>query len=119
MLLDQLFAGAITYLNQPGRFNDFDRLTFIRKHGNTLSGGLLDAQKALLISVFQETKFLSSFARTLSDSAVFDPGYFVNANNPRATPERVALGKMLFYYPILLGNAERTCTMARMPRWRR
>lgn len=113
--LDQLFAGAIAYLNQPGTFNNFDRLTFIRKHGNTLSGGLLDAQKALLIPVFQETRFLSSFARTLSDSAVFDPSYFVNANNHRATPERVALGKMLFYDPILSGNAERTCATCHQP----
>ncbi len=113
--LDRAFADAITYLKRPGTFNDFDRLTFIRQHGNVLSSKLLDAQKALMIPIFQESRLLSPAARTLNDPGAFDPNYFVDATAHRTTPDRIALGKRLFYNPILSGNPERTCATCHQP----
>lgn len=118
--LEQTFAGAIGALQDGRGFNEFDRLGYITHHANVLSGLLLDAQKALAIPVFVESRLLSSSARTLNDPDVFDPSYFVNSDDDRATPDRIALGKMLFYDPILSGNrvgrsSARTCATCHQP----
>lgn len=123
--LNRTFAGAISALKNGGSFNEFDRLGYITNHANVLSSLLLDVQKALAIPVFVESRLLSSSARTLNDLDAFDPNYFVNSNDDRATPNRIALGKMLFYDPILSGNrvggprvggpTQRTCATCHQP----
>lgn len=118
--LDRTFAGAIDAVQKGRSFNEFDRLGYITSHANILSGLLLDAQKALAIPVFVEGRLLSSSARTLNDVDAFDPSYFVNSSDDRATSARIALGKMLFYDPILSGNgsggsAGRTCATCHQP----
>ncbi|GAB3640797.1 cytochrome c peroxidase [Spirosoma arcticum] len=113
--LDRTFVGAISSLQKGDSFNEFDRLGYITNHANMLSGLLLDAQKTLAIPVFMESRLLSSSARTLNDPDAFDPSYFVNANDDRATPARIALGKRLFYDPILSGSSQRTCATCHQP----
>lgn len=118
--LDHTFAGAISALQSERNFNEFDRLRYITNHANVLSGLLLDAQKSLAIPVFEESRLLSPSARTLNDPDAFDPNYFVNSSDDRATPDRIALGKMLFYDPILSGDRvggppARTCTTCHQP----
>ncbi|WP_229374905.1 cytochrome-c peroxidase [Fibrella rubiginis] len=113
--LDEAFAGAIHYLNQSGSFANFDRLTFIQQHANILSSNLLDAQKALSIPVFQESRLLSPAARTLNEPDAFDPSYFVDATAHRATPSRIYLGRQLFYDPILSGAPNRSCATCHQP----
>lgn len=113
--LDQTFRDAISTLRSARSFDDFDRLSFISQQANALSGLLLDAQKSLSIPVFTESRLLSPAARTLTDSGVFNPNYFVNLDEQRTTPERVALGKLLFYDPILSGQRQRTCATCHQP----
>lgn len=113
--LDQLFAGAIESLRSARSFDAFDRLTFIRQHANALSASLLEAQNILKIPVFTESRLLSASARTLTDSGVFKPDYFVNTSDQRLTPARVALGNRLFFDPILSGDPNRTCATCHQP----
>lgn len=118
--LDEAFAGAGAVLQQARSFDEFDRLGFITHHANRLSGLLLDAQKSLAIPVFEESRLLAASARTLNDPSAFDASYFVNSNADRATPDRVALGRRLFYDPILSQNGAgspggRTCATCHQP----
>ena len=113
--LDRAFAGAIAMLHQNPDFNRFDRLTFIRDHANPLSSMVLDAQNALGVVVFTESRFLSPSARTLTEAGVFNPNFFVNLADNIATPDKIALGKMLFYDPILSGKSGRTCATCHQP----
>ncbi|MGF7217776.1 cytochrome c peroxidase [Spirosoma lacussanchae] len=113
--LDKAFAGAIGALQKERSFNRFDRFGYITQHANVLSSLLLDAQQALGIPVFQESRLLSASARTLNDPDAFDPSYFVNSRGDRATPSRIELGKMLFYDPILSGEANRSCATCHRP----
>ncbi|MBC3785158.1 cytochrome c peroxidase [Spirosoma utsteinense] len=117
--LDQVFGQAITGLRSSRRFDDFDRLTFIGQQANVLSGLLMDAQRTLNIPVFAENRLLSPQARTLTDSGVFNPDYFTNFNEQRSTPDRVLLGKRLFFDPILSthsgGSTARTCATCHQP----
>ena len=113
--LDTAFSRAITMLRTARSFNDFDRLSFINQQANVLSGLLLDAQNSLHIPVFTENRLLAPAARTLTDSGVFNTGYFVNFDEQRPTSERVALGRVLFFNPILSGGANRTCATCHQP----
>ncbi|HLL96532.1 MAG TPA: cytochrome c peroxidase [Spirosoma sp.] len=113
--IDQLFSGAIDLLQRNSGFDSFDRLRFISQYGNALSGALLDVQKTLAIPVFEESRLLSPGARSLSDSGVFNPNYFVNSGQERATVERIALGKQLFSDPVLSGDGKRTCATCHQP----
>ncbi|RYF50361.1 MAG: cytochrome-c peroxidase, partial [Cytophagaceae bacterium] len=76
--LDQAFASAIKTLQSAHTFDTFDRLGFISQQANVLSSLLLDAQQALAIPVFTENRLLSTTARTLTDTGVFNPTYFIN-----------------------------------------
>ncbi len=113
--LDQVFTQAVQSLRSGQDFNRFDRLGFIKQSANTLSSLLLDAQESLNIPVFTESRLLRPSARTLTDIDAFDPSYFVNFTELRATPDRIALGKQLFSDPILSGGAGRTCASCHQP----
>lgn len=113
--LDQTFTRAINTLRSARSFDSFDRLGFISQQANVLSGLLLDAQNALAVPVFTENRLLSTTARTLTDSGVFNPNYFVNLDEQQPTPARVALGEKLFVNPILSGNGNRTCASCHQP----
>ena len=113
--LTKAFGQAIGILRSARNFDSFDRLTFIDQRANVLSGLLFDAQKALQIPVFTENRLLSPSARTLTDTVVFDSSYFVDFAEQRSTPNRVALGKKLFFNPVLSGDASRTCASCHQP----
>ncbi|WP_020604644.1 cytochrome c peroxidase [Spirosoma spitsbergense] len=113
--LTKAFGQAISALQSARNFDSFDRLTFIDQQANVLSGLLLDAQNALQIPVFTENRLLSPSARTLTDTGIFDARYFVDFAEQRSTPDRVALGKKLFFNPVLSGDANRTCASCHQP----
>nr|WP_229216118.1 cytochrome c peroxidase [Dyadobacter frigoris] len=113
--LEKAFNSAIDKLNKARDFDSFDRLEFIKTECNLLSSLLLDAQKSLQIPVFKENRLLSPSARTLTDSGVFNPDYFVNLDEQHSTADRIALGKMLFFSPVLSGNTGRSCATCHQP----
>lgn len=113
--LENAFEKAISNLDHATKFDDFDRLEFIRNNANELSSLLLDAQKSLKIPVFTESRFLSASARTLTDTGVFNGDYFVNLDEQHATPGKIALGKMLFFNPVLSSGSGRSCASCHQP----
>ena len=98
--LDSLLTGAVSALHHQS-FNRFDQLAFIRQFANPLSKALFEAQVALKLPVSTEKRLLSPSAQTLSDSGVFDPQFFTPYGVAPSTPERIALGKLLFSSPLL------------------
>ena len=98
-----------------GNFETFDRLAFITDCANPLSGLLLDAQKALQIPVFDELRALRPDARTLFDEGAFEVAAFGMSSVSKPTAAKVALGKQLFYDPVLSGNGQRSCASCHQP----
>lgn len=113
--MNTAFRAAIGYLKRPQDFNTFDRLEFIKQYANPLSSRLLDVQQALGMPVFNEKRLLSPSARTLTDQGVFNAGYFINFEEQAMTDERIALGKMLFFNPVLSNHSGRTCATCHQP----
>lgn len=99
----------------PDVFNSFDRLAFITRIANPLSALLLDVQTALGIKPFNESRGLRSDARTLFAANVFDVNHYTPGADHRTTPQRIALGKMLFADPILSGDGRRACISCHQP----
>ncbi|GAB3927205.1 cytochrome c peroxidase [Larkinella terrae] len=114
--LQAVFRQAPSRLrSNPDAFNSFDRLAFITEIANPLSSLLLDAQNALDIKPFQESRGLRSDARTLFAANVFDVNHYTPGTDYRTTPGRIALGKMLFADPILSGDGRRSCLSCHQP----
>ncbi len=55
------------------------------------------------------------FARTLFDKEAFDVNYFTPDYQSHQSAERVELGKMLFFEPVLSGNGSRSCASCHQP----
>lgn len=114
-LLDHNWANAIRVLEQAPAVDQFDRVSFIRDQLYPLSRTLQQARQELGIATVQAGRFLSPLVATLSDSAAFRPNYLVNFGDFVSTPKKVALGKTLFFEPLLSGNNARSCASCHQP----
>ncbi|OAB25726.1 cytochrome c peroxidase [Flavobacterium fryxellicola] len=97
------------YLKNNSSFNAFDRAFFIRKIANPLSIGLHKTQVLLKIPFLKETRGLKTTAKTLFDSNAFDVEAFSAFPDYETTPDKIALGKLLFNDPVLSGDNSRAC----------
>ncbi|AQG79637.1 cytochrome c peroxidase [Spirosoma montaniterrae] len=113
--LQTLLAGAGTYLRQHPDFDSFDRAHFITTYANPLSTQLLDYQKQLGILPFTDKRPLRPDAPTLFAANVFDPDAYATTLDARRNPAKVALGKRLFYDPVLSANGQRSCASCHQP----
>ena len=107
--LSQLIENGIKSAKSNTNFDQFDRAAFILNVGNPLSRGLYQAQLRLDIPVFDEVRGLKTNAATLFEKNAFDAEAFSGFPDYKTTPEKIALGKMLFNDPILSGDNSRSC----------
>jgi len=113
--LDQRWAEAIHVLETASDFDAFDRVSFIRQQLYPLCRSLQQARQALGIPAATTSRFLSPTVATLSDSGAFRPDFLINFGAFASTPQKVALGKTLFFEPLLSGNNARTCASCHQP----
>jgi len=88
---------------------------FILKYCNALTIGISDLQRDLKLVPLKYNRLLNQDAKTLFDTNAFN----VNAYSPDmssfATTQKIALGKKLFYDPMLSGNGKRSCASCHQP----
>ncbi|AKD56566.1 cytochrome-c peroxidase [Spirosoma radiotolerans] len=113
--LDQCWTAAIRVLERASDFTNFDRVGFIRNQLYPLCRALQQARQELGIPAATTGRFLSPTVATLSDSGAFRPDYLINFGAFASTPQKVALGKTLFFEPLLSGNNARTCASCHQP----
>ena len=113
--LEKRWTAAIQAIEQAPDFDEFDRVTFIREQLYPLSRTLQQARQALGIPLAASGRFLSPRVATLSDSGAFRPDYLINFGDFKSTPQKVALGKVLFFDPLLSGNNARSCASCHQP----
>ncbi|SOD79145.1 cytochrome c peroxidase [Spirosoma fluviale] len=106
---------AIGVLERSKNFETFDRVSFIRQQLYPLCRALKQARQILNIPAGGRNHFLSSTVATLSDTGVFRPDYLINFGEFVSTPQKVALGRLLFFDPILSGNNARSCASCHQP----
>ncbi|GAB4014106.1 cytochrome c peroxidase [Spirosoma migulaei] len=113
--LEQRWTGAIQAIEAAPDFDRFDRVAFSRNQLYPLCRTLQLARQSLGIASTASGRFLSPTVATLSDSGAFRPDYLINFGDFSSTPQKVALGKVLFFDPLLSGNNARSCASCHQP----
>ncbi len=110
-----LISRADSFLGTNNDFNTFDRLEFIRSFINPLSAWLTDCSIQYDFINQSERFPINPFAKHLFAYNIIDIDFFSPNKSFRVTPERVLLGKRLFYDPALSGNGSRSCASCHQP----
>lgn len=106
---------AILAIPAGAAFNRFDRLSFIKNQLNPLSECLARIAVALgYVNVAQRSP-LNPMAGHLFAADIFNIDFFSPNERYRMTPERIALGKALFYDTKLSVNNSRSCASCHKP----
>ena len=103
------------YLSQSKNFNSFNRMAFITDYANPLSATILKINKNLGIKNIGDLRALKADASTLFDANAFDADYYAESPKAFSTESKTALGKQLFFDPILSGNNSRACASCHQP----
>ncbi|KAA3438689.1 cytochrome-c peroxidase [Rufibacter hautae] len=112
--LHTLLEQAIRFTGQPQDFDAFDRMKFIRQYANPITRGMVAWQQELGIPFVPAALAVNPKAATLFEPDALNLNYFVGNLEARPTPQKVALGKDLFYNPILSAGS-RTCSSCHQP----
>jgi len=116
---EALFAKAKTYLQQHTDFDSFDRLAYLKDHLNPLFAHLYRVHRTLGIETIDEVSTYPQptnyEATNLFADEFLNPSYFTKTNDQDITSERIALGKLLFFDPILSATNERSCASCHQP----
>jgi cytochrome c peroxidase len=108
-----LFSKADAYLSVNSNFNTFDRLNFIRNYINPISEWLTFNGNKFLNTI--EHYPLNPLAAHLFAYNIINVDFFSPNPDYYLTTQRIALGKRLFYDPILSGNGSRSCASCHKP----
>jgi len=114
---DNRLAAATEYLRSHADFESLDRLELIAIYTTPLAHDLARIQRSLGIATppITRPRAWSSRAPSIYDSAAIDPMYFAPLDAPTQSTELIALGKRLFFDPILSGSRNRACSACHDP----
>jgi cytochrome c peroxidase len=105
-LVDQ----AAQYLARK-EFESFDRMYFITHYLHPISTWLTVTRNELDYSIPNNVQPIDANAYTLFDENVFNQNYFAFGSSP----DKVDLGKKLFYDPLLSSDGSRSCASCHKP----
>lgn len=106
---------AIAYLKTNNRFLQFDRLRFITDYINPLYKQLIKTRLIMGIGFPEGSSAVNYNAESMFGENMFDIRFFSPPKEYWPTPERVTLGKKLFYDPVLSGTGTRSCASCHKP----
>ncbi len=116
--VQQLFVEAAEVLQ--GDFNDFDRLTFLKQYINPLYARTYQMHRALNIETVEETnpqpQATNYHAQNIFDQDFLNKEFYANIDydHPLAD-QRIELGRLLFFDPILSSDNRRSCASCHDP----
>lgn len=113
--LNERWQVAAGMLQQATDFVGFDRVSFTRNGLYPLCRAVHQARQTFAIRPASSGRFLSPLVATLSDSGAFRTDYLINFGDFATSPQKVALGKILFFDPLLSGNNSRSCASCHQP----
>lgn len=113
--LNTCFQRAIRYLLHPVSFNRFDRVAFLTQYANPLTRAITNVKRRLAMPDIRYNRLLNQDAATLFDRNAFNRNAYIDAPEDSATSQKIALGKKLFFDPLLSGTMTRSCASCHQP----
>ena len=113
--LNKLLADGILFLRKESSFNSFDRMNFITKILIPSYSLLIESIELHEAALPKERRPVNLKSTSLFAADFFDLSFFSPNERYRLTPERVSLGKKLFYDPILSTTKNRSCATCHKP----
>lgn len=114
--LEQQLNDAITFCKKHPDFDSFDRMHFIREFADPAYVALHRMQQELQIPYSGLSSPLRDSAVSIFSTRAPDTRYFRKWKpNAPVNAEVVALGRMLFFDPVLSGNGKRSCASCHHP----
>ncbi|MCO6488347.1 MAG: hypothetical protein J5I98_08020 [Phaeodactylibacter sp.] len=115
--VERLFRRAYYLLDANQDFDSFSRLAFLKQAANPLYENLLDFQQLNGIETGKMSYHAQNYqARNLFDEDFLDTYFYSELSYlPLDNPASIALGKALFYDPLLSGNGEMSCATCHDP----
>ncbi len=102
-------TAAKNFISAAKSFEKFDRLLFLKTHLNPLFACVTEIRDVLDISIPGGLMPVNQRSKSIFDAHLFNTDFFSPNERYRVTPERVTLGKRLFFDPILSGTGNRSC----------
>ena len=119
--LGGLLRETSAYLAAHYDFDSFDRLYFLRQYINPLYSLTYKAHKATGIETASEAEYgilkpINYEAENIFDKDFLNVNYFSNIDlKGEHIPKRIALGKTLFFDPILSSDIQSSCASCHQP----
>ena len=113
--LNKLLNDGILVLKKGSSFNSFDRMNFITKILIPSYSLLIESIDLHGAALPKERRPVNLKSTSLFAADFFDLSFFSPNERYRLTPERVNLGKKLFYDPILSATKSRSCATCHKP----
>jgi cytochrome c peroxidase len=117
----ELYDKMATYINkQPNDHTQFDHFTFIKDYVNPLFA----INQELIVKYKVKSNSFNDYTLNNNCRSIFEKSLFAGQNakgifslvkDQEAISEIKAMGKLLFYDPILSGNNERSCASCHKP----
>ncbi|MCC9138535.1 cytochrome-c peroxidase [Pontibacter silvestris] len=106
---------AVHYLQQHPDFDTFDRVHFMRELADPAYASLTALQQEVLAEAPSVAKPVNDQANSLFSADFLQAAYYAKQDRAEQLPELVALGKVLFFDPVLSANNKRSCASCHSP----
>jgi len=108
-------AFILSFIKTRKNSENFDRLTFIRDYLDPVYEQMLETRLACGIGIPEGRNPANFSATSIFAKDAFNINFFSPSQDYWITSDRVALGKKLFFDPILSGNNSRSCASCHQP----
>jgi cytochrome c peroxidase len=114
-VLKTRIEAARKFINENKSFDTFDRLVFIDKYLDPVFTTIGIFRDKTGIRVTTGLLPVNPNSKSITDPDFFNIEFFSPNDRYRVTPERVALGKRLFFDQVLSGTGNRSCASCHKP----